>query len=481
MPGTVKPQRIRDPLHNLIEFGTDQFEHVLWKIIETRPFQRLRRIRQLGFSDLVYPGATHTRFTHSVGAFHTARHLMTIIKRHITQRGRQVKEHQLHAALAAALVHDIGHGMLSHAFEDVGKKLNLKMAHHEHVSDLLIRDSEVSEAFKSEMGSGFATDVADVIGRGRPGNLYDAVVSSQFDADRLDYMQRDRLMTGVQNSGIDFVWLMANLEIGTVPIGADEQQAGEIETFVLGPKASYAAETYVLALFQLYPTVYFHKTTRAAEKVFSALMLHLITLVLHGHVEKTGLPTLHPIVRFAREPDLLGHALSLDDTVFWGALPMLIDAPDPLIRDLATRLRDRRLPKCIDIHQRLVSAIAPEHATTGEDREARRKRLKRAISSIEERLQAWSNEKSDAAPRILTDSAARAPYKSFQDSKGPLNQIRIRVGGDRILDMAESSRVVAGIETFELFRAYFDDADPEARKVVNNIVEEELRSDGDGK
>lgn len=98
-------------------------------------------------------------------------------------------------------------------------------------------------------------------------------------------------------------------------------------------------------------------------------MLHLVTLVLHGHVEKTGLPTVHPIVRFAREPDLLGHTLSLDDTVFWGALPMLIDAPDPLIRDLATRLRDRRLPKCIDIHQRFVSAIAPEHATTVEDRD----------------------------------------------------------------------------------------------------------------
>ncbi|MBK8909458.1 MAG: HD domain-containing protein [Rhodospirillales bacterium] len=480
MPGTVKPQRIRDPLHNLIEFGTDQFEHVLWKVIETRPFQRLRRIRQLGFSDLVYPGATHTRFAHSLGVFHTARQLMTIIRRHITQQGGQVKDHQLRAALAAALVHDIGHGMLSHAFEDVGKKLNLKMAHHEHVSDLLIRDSEVSEAFKSEMGSGFATDVADVIGRGRPGNLYDAVVSSQFDADRLDYMQRDRLMTGVQNSGIDFVWLMANLEIGTVPIGVDGQQAAEIETFVLGPKASYAAETYVLALFQLYPTVYFHKTTRAAEKVFSALMLHLMTLALNGDAGKTGLPTVHPIVRFALEPNQLVHALSLDDTVFWGALPMLIDAQDPLVRELATRLRDRRLPKCMDIYQQLVNAIAPEHASTVEDRDVRRKRLKRAISSIEERLQIWSNANSEDAPRILTDSSARAPYKSFQESKGPLNQIRIRSADDRILDMAESSRVVASIETFELFRAYFDDADLEARSVVESTIEEELRSDSDG-
>jgi hypothetical protein len=129
------------------------------------------------------------------------------------------------------------------------------------------------------LGSGFANDVADVIGRGRPGNLYDAVVSSQFDADRLDYMQRDRLMTGVQNSGIDFAWLINNLEVGEIPVGSDDEQSGTIYTFVLGPKAIHAAETYVLALFQLYPTIYFHKATRGAEKLFSAIMLHLFELV----------------------------------------------------------------------------------------------------------------------------------------------------------------------------------------------------------
>lgn len=167
-----RPERIRDPLHNLIEFGTDQFEHVIWQVIQTRAFQRLRRI--------------------------------------------------------------VGHGMFSHAFEDVGKKLGITMAQHEHVSDLLIReDGEIKHAFH-EMGSGFANDVAAVLKLGRPGNLYDSVVSSQFDADRLDYMQRDRLMTGLQNSGIDFTWLMANLEIGKIKTGVDEEEVGEIETFILG-------------------------------------------------------------------------------------------------------------------------------------------------------------------------------------------------------------------------------------------------------
>ena len=265
--GRRKPQRVRDPVHNLIAFNSSEFEHVMWQVIQTLPFQRLRRIKQLGFSDLVYPGATHTRFAHSIGVFHTARQLMRIIE----NNGEDFENSRANIVLAAALVHDLGHGMFSHAFEDVGKKLELKMAKHEVVSDHLIRNGEVSEVLK-RLGSGFANDVADVISRDKPITIYDAVVSSQFDADRLDYMQRDRLMTGVQNSGIDFTWLINNLEIARVRSGVDDQALEDVATFVLGPKAIYAAETYVLSLFQLYPTVYFHKTTRAAEKVFSALM-----------------------------------------------------------------------------------------------------------------------------------------------------------------------------------------------------------------
>src|SRR3546814_10830242 len=79
----VKSQRIRDPLHNLVEFGTDQFEHTLWQVLQTAPFQRLLRIRQLGFSELVFPGATHSRFAHSVGVFHTARKLLKVIESYI--------------------------------------------------------------------------------------------------------------------------------------------------------------------------------------------------------------------------------------------------------------------------------------------------------------------------------------------------------------------------------------------------------------
>jgi len=348
-----KKQRVRDPVHNLIEFENDTFDRRMWEILQTRPFQRLRRVRQLGFSEYVYPGATHSRFAHSLGVFETARQLMKIIKKH--QGAEHYDGDKAKRALAAALVHDVGHGMFSHAFEEVGKKLALKMAKHENVSGMLIRDSEITKIL-DQFGSGFANDVATMVIE-QPENLYGAVVSSQFDADRLDYMQRDRMMTGVQNSAIDFKWLLANIDIAEVRQGVDETAAGTIETFILGPKAMFAADTYVLSLFQLYPTVYFHKATRAAEKMFTALMIRIITLVQNSEIKKTGLNSVHPICKFAKKPNDIENALNLDDAVFWGALPMLALAKDSCIKKMAERFQQRKLYKCIDVREQLITKM----------------------------------------------------------------------------------------------------------------------------
>lgn len=467
-----KAQRIRDPLHNIIEFGSSQFEQTLWNVIQTRPFQRLRRVRQLGFSELVYPGATHTRFAHSIGVFHTARRLMKII----SNAGGETP-HQQQVALAAALVHDVGHGMFSHAFEEVGSKLKLKMANHEHVSDILIRSGEIREAFKAELGSGFANDVAEVISRRGPVDLYDAVVSSQFDADRLDYMQRDRMMTGVQNSGIDFTWLIDNLELGEVPVGADDELSGTVPTFVLGPKAFHAAEAYVLSLFHLYPTVYFHKTTRGAEKLFSAIILRVFTLVNDNQVAKTGLPANHPIILFALDPTSIDRATALDDTVFWGSLPLLVSANDPLISGFADRLWNRRLLKCVDVYQHIFARLGAKRGATHEAALDSKNRVERATVSVKEMIEDWLSADCSDPPRLLIDSAVRAPYKRFDESKGALNQISIRREGGGIFDMAEVSPVVAALEPFQLLRIYYSEDDKEALEFVLKVIEENVKKE----
>lgn len=463
----AKQQRIRDPLHDLIDFnvGDVQLEHVLWKVIQTRPFQRLRRVKQLGFSDFVYPGATHSRLLHSLGVFHTARRLMQVIRRH----AHPCAETQVMQALAASLVHDLGHGPFSHAFEAVGERLDLKMADHEQVSDALIRNGEVADELR-ELGSGFAGDVADIIsGRGQ-GSIYTAVVSSQFDADRLDYMRRDRLMSGTKHAGIDFEWLMANLEIGTVPYGVDETPLGEVQTFVLGPKAIFAAEAYVLGLFQLYPTVYFHKTTRGAEKIYAELLCRIVSLVREGSIDKTGLPPSHPLTKFAKTPDDVECALALDDAVIWGALSLMAESPDRCLSNFAQRLRDRNLYKSIDVRARIAHAKGDAEADSAE--------ADRACADIRTELANLPTSDADAnsAPRILMDQESRSPYKRITETKGPLDQINIRTDGGHLMDLAKRSTVVAELETYKLFRVYHAQEDDEAKKTIDKIIDARIAS-----
>lgn len=462
-----KPQRIRDPLHNLIEFPADEFHDAMWRVIQTRQFQRLRRVKQLGFSELVYPGATHTRFAHSLGVFHTARKLMAVIKKHLGDKAYHPTE--ANTALAAALVHDLGHGPFSHAFEAVGKRLNLGRAdEHEKITGLLVRDNEVREALKP-LGSSFASDVADVITKAGKASIYGAVISSQFDADRLDYMQRDRLMTGTHIGVIDFDWLLSNLEVGTVPHGVDKEIVGEIQTFVLGPKALHAAEAYLLGLFQLYATVYLHKATRGAEKLFTELLAKVIVLARDGSTGKTGLGENHPLISFARNPEDLNCAQALDDSVIGGALSMMIEAEDKLISEFSERLRDRKLYKCIDVRERLSEGLrlrlskksegsktaksadpcagTTKRANSAKEEKRRIDALDRACNAAEESLVVFAQENSQEIPRFFVDKAKRSIYNSSGESKGPLDQIMMRpgAGNNKPVDVASISQVINAI------------------------------------
>ena len=233
----------------------------------------------------------------------------------------------------------------------VGKRLGLKLADHEYVSDLLIWHGEVAEIL-NEMGSGVAVDVADMVKKEGRKTVHNAVVSSQFDADRLDYMRRDRLMTGSEHAAIDFTWLIANFEVASLPTGVDDRPTGSVKTFVIGPKAIHAAEAYVLGLFQLYPTVYFHKATRGAEKLFTELLVRLVTLVRDEAAARTGPPDRHPLIRFAVDPENLDNMLNLDDLVLFGRLSQMIDAEDPLIREFSARPQRQ---KAVQVHRHSVS------------------------------------------------------------------------------------------------------------------------------
>jgi hypothetical protein len=390
---------------------------------------------------------------------------MRIVHAHVKEP-QNSKEHR---ALAASLVHDLGHGPFSHAFEDVGRRLGLKLADHEHMSDSLIRGGEVAEILNG-LGSGFANDVADIIKKDGVRTVHHAVVSSQFDADRLDYMRRDRMMSGTQHSAIDFPWLLANLEVGEVSIGVDDKAVGKVETFVLGPKAVHAAEAYVLGLFQLYPTVYFHKTTRGAEKLFAELLVRVVSLVRESKILATGLADNHPLVRFAQKPDDIESALLLDDAVVWGALSLMSDATDAIVAEFARRLRDRQLFRCWDVRVAVADALDPKSHNTDEIIE----KIDKCCASIRVKLGEWISEHGNARPRMLLDTEERSPYKPIERSKGPLDQINIRTTSGALVDLKERSSVVAALKVFKLSRVYVDRSDTQALDAIARTVKAEI-------
>ena len=265
-----REQRIRDPVHGLIVFSMgDHFERLMWSLLNTSEFQRLRRIKQLGFSELVYPGATHTRFSHSVGVFHTYRELIKILD---SLLGDRFCTESAKVSMCSALLHDIGHGPFSHAFEGVEKARKARKKHEKWTVEIIRGDTEVGKLLSS-YDDCFQDKVANLLEQEYPVDIYSSIVSSQFDADRIDYLQRDRIMTGTEYAGLDWDWLLNNLEVEKLTIGGDdEKDPFEVEGFILGAKGLKAAESYLLGRYHMYTQVYMHKATRAAEKMLESVL-----------------------------------------------------------------------------------------------------------------------------------------------------------------------------------------------------------------
>ena len=186
-------------------------------------------------------------------------------------------------------------------------------------------------------------NVSALLKEENPEDIYSTIVSSQFDADRLDYLQRDRLMTGVQFAHLDRDWLLDCLEVGSITIGEDEPVPAQC--LYLNFKGVRVAEEYLEARFRLYTMVYMHKTTRAAEKMLEAL-LSTAAKVLRDHELARQDPTLR---YFTSGSPSLDSYLDLDDAAVWTTLSALALSSHNQVSELASRLRDRRLYKCFDV------------------------------------------------------------------------------------------------------------------------------------
>jgi uncharacterized protein len=368
-----RTQKVRDPVHGLIVFEeSNKLDQLAWKLINTVAFQRLRRIRQLGVSEFVFPGATHTRFAHSVGVFQNARRLVEIIDREMKREKQKPKAKRAEVVVIGALLHDLGHGPFSHTFEGVQKSRGIKKDHEEWTQEIIRNpNGHIKPLLDAYWPNGkFCEEIAALWDTEEPTDIYHAIVSSSFDADRLDYLRRDRLMTGTGAGAIDFDWLMEHVRVGEVLVGApdedDDEDGDRVQTFCLDIKARAAAEQFLLSRYTLHEQVYFHKTTRCIEKMIARLFR---TLALEAEkptsVERnTGLSKDHALIRFfgnrpdkvkvgpkkiRKEKELLASYLQLDDALVWGAMERMQQAKSTVIATLAKRLLSRDLYKALDV------------------------------------------------------------------------------------------------------------------------------------
>lgn len=319
---------IRDPVHDVIAFRLDRpVDALLFALINAREFQRLRRIRQLGMASLAYPGADHSRYSHSLGVMQTARRILDHLAGsfYIAEDDRAV-------ALSAALLHDLGHGPFSHVFERVSG------THHERVTHevILNPDSEVHQAL-ANFERTLPQRVVAVM-RCEPRRTYVCdLLSSQLDADRLDYLLRDNLMTGSQYGGYDLEWLIHAL---TIDESADR--------LVVNWKGVSAVEAYLQSRYHMYRNVYFHKVVRAGEGMVKLALQRAKRLAVQDRLEW---PTRETNVYKA----LMGQRLAmeafhdLDDVSILHCFKLWSDSHDATLAGICRGLLFRRLYKTIDL------------------------------------------------------------------------------------------------------------------------------------
>jgi HD superfamily phosphohydrolase len=347
---------IRDPVHDVIAFRLEMpTEALLFRLLSAAEVQRLRRVRQLGLASLAYPGADHSRYSHSLGVMETARQIIEQLRRSFYMPEEDVAD-----CLAAALLHDVGHGPFSHVFERVsGVK-------HETLTEraILDPDSDVHRIL-IEHDRAMPHRIVELMRCRSPRMYFCDILSSQLDADRLDYLLRDNLMTGSQYGDYDLTWLLHAFTI-------DESS----QRLAIIAKGVSAVEAYLQARYHMYRNVYFHKVVRSAEGMVKLALQRARALAEQGKLDWPAEDD--PVYRA-----LLGQPLSmrefaeLDDVSVQHCFKVWSKSADAVLSRLCRGLLVRELYKSIDLSaiedreqtERITRTVADAIAQQGGDRE----------------------------------------------------------------------------------------------------------------
>ncbi|WP_048601554.1 HD domain-containing protein [Rubeoparvulum massiliense] len=312
----------RDPVHGFIRVDRD-----FLAIIDTYAFQRLRRLSQLGTSYITYHGGEHTRFGHSLGVFH----LFNKLADHFAEIGQPFNDEEILAGCCAALLHDIGHGPLSHTLEG----LLGEYGRHEQWSMRIIQeDPELSGALR-QFDPQLPEQVSAILAGTSSMKRVEMLISGQIDADRMDYLMRDSLFTGAMYGRFDYERLIEMLSF-------------HHDELVVARKGLSTAEAYLMARYNMYWQVYLHRTTRGLECMLKSIWKRAQHLYREGQLRE------HQDVSSRFIPFLTGNVtvneyLALDDTDIYVALKDFTNHSDPILADMADRILHRRLLKPVQL------------------------------------------------------------------------------------------------------------------------------------
>lgn len=324
---------LKDPVHSYIHIHYE----VIWNCLDSKEFQRLRRIRQLGGDFQVYPTAEHSRFSHSLGVYEIVRRMVTEVKTLCAE----LTEYEKVCVMLAGLLHDVGHGPFSHAFEHVTNH-----SHEEYTAKIILGDTELNSILRA-VSKKMPEDIVSIIQHTHENDILNQIVSGQLDADRMDYLLRDSYFTATSYGQFDLERILRTMRVRKTSEGR--------KVIVVKHTGIHSVEDYIMARYQMYWQVYYHPVARSYEAVFIQLFNRLKDIFKDN---KDYFEDMKVLIPFLEKTEVSEEEyFRLDENSLLYCCALIQDKDDVIAADLAKRLQNRKLFEYVDYNEENLAQI----------------------------------------------------------------------------------------------------------------------------
>ena len=324
---------LKDPVHSYIHIHYE----VIWNCLDSKEFQRLRRIRQLGGDFQVYPTAEHSRFSHSLGVYEIVRRMVTEVKSLCVE----LTEYEKVCVMLAGLLHDVGHGPFSHAFEHITNH-----SHEEYTAKIILGNTELNAILRA-VSEKLPLDIVSIIQHTHENDILNQIVSGQLDADRMDYLLRDSYFTATSYGQFDLERILRTMRVRKTNEGR--------KVIVVKYTGIHSVEDYIMARYQMYWQVYYHPVARSYEAVFIQLFNRLKDIF---KVDKDYFEDMKVLIPFLEKSEVsVDEYFKLDENSLLYCCALIQDKEDKIAADLAKRLQNRKLFEYVDYNEENLAQI----------------------------------------------------------------------------------------------------------------------------